>query len=312
MLRRSDVSGFLDLEAAPARAPSDTGRSDPSEDPLISPDEAQRVLKSAGLFASGRTISFINLKGGTGKTTSAVTTATRASDFGFRAVVLDLDAQASATFMLAPQEIDQAKPFIEIWDKPAQISDILIEVSPWLSLLPSSLDNSLLDIHLSKPLSQKTAIKDACSHMHTMGHDLVVIDCPPSLGTGVISAICASDTLVIPTTPDNFSLRGIDLTIEETGAIAETFGLPKPQIKILLTHYDRRIKLSDAVYRHLQDKYADMLIQQPIRISSAYAQAQEQGKTVFQFAKAKKVQADYHALTTELLRLNGSTPNMDS
>ena len=312
MLRRSDVSSCLGLESAPTRAPSDTGRSDPSEDPLISPDEAQRLLKSAGLFGSARTISFINLKGGTGKTTSAVTTATRASEFGFRAVVIDLDAQASATFMLAPEKIDQVKPFIEIWDTPAQISDILIEVSPWLSLLPSSLDNSLLDIHLSKPLSQKTAIKDACSHMHTMGHDLVVIDCPPSLGTGVISAICASDTLVIPTTPDNFSLRGIDLTIEETGAIAETFGLPKPQIKILLTHYDRRIKLSDEVYRHLQDKYADMLIQQPIRISSAYAQAQEQGKTVFQFAKAKKVQADYHALTTELLRLNGSTPNMDS
>lgn len=312
MLRKSDLSSCLGLELAPTRKQSGTGRSDPSEDPLISPDEAQRVLKSAGLFGTARTIAFINLKGGTGKTTSAVTTATRASDFGFRAVVLDLDAQASATFMLAPGEIDQVKPFIEIWDKPTQISDVLIEVSPWLSLLPSSLDNSLLDIHLSKPLSQKTAIKDACSHMHAMGHDLVVIDCPPSLGAGVISAICASDTLVIPTTPDNFSLRGIDLTIEETGAIAETFGLPRPQIKILLTHYDRRIKLSDAVYRHLQEKYSDMLIEQPIRISSAYAQAQEQGKTVFQFAKAKKVRADYHALTTELLRLNGSAPNTDS
>ncbi|MEK9656462.1 MAG: ParA family protein [Halieaceae bacterium] len=312
MLRRSQIYELIDLDPTSTPTSSDAGASKFSDDHGVSPGEAREILSRAGLLNSARTISFINLKGGTGKTTSAVTTATRASEFGFRVVVLDLDAQASATFMLAPQEVDQAKPFIEIWDKPTQISDILIKVSPWLSLLPSSLDNSLLDIHLSKPLSQKTAIRDACSHMHAMGHDLVVIDCPPSLGAGVISAICASDTLVIPTTPDNFSLRGIDLTIEETGAIAETFGLPKPQIKILLTHYDRRIKLSDAVYRHLQDKYADMLIKQPIRISSAYAQAQEQGKTVFQFAKAKKVQADYHALTTELLRLNGRTPNMDS
>ncbi len=307
MLRRSQIYELIDLDPTSTPTSSDAGASKFSDDHGVSPGEAREILSRAGLLNSARTISFINLKGGTGKTTSAVTTATRASEFGFRAVVLDLDAQASATFMLAPQEVDQAKPFIEIWDKPTQISDILIKVSPWLSLLPSSLDNSLLDIHLSKPLSQKTAIRDACSHMHAMGHDLVVIDCPPSLGAGVISAICASDTLVVPTTPDNFSLRGIDLTIEETGAIAETFGLPKPQIKILLTHYDRRIKLSDAVYRHLQDKYADMLIKQPIRISSAYAQAQEQGKTVFQFAKAKKVQADYHALTTELLRLNRTT-----
>jgi chromosome partitioning protein len=307
MLRRSQIYELIDLDPTSTPTSSDAGASKFSDDHGVSPGEAREILSRAGLLNSARTISFINLKGGTGKTTSAVTTATRASEFGFRAVVLDLDAQASATFMLAPQEVDQAKPFIEIWDKPTQISDILINVSPGLSLLPSSLDNSLLDIHLSKPLSQKTAIRDACSHMHAMGHDLVVIDCPPSLGAGVISAICASDTLVVPTTPDNFSLRGIDLTIEETGAIAETFGLPKPQIKILLTHYDRRIKLSDAVYRHLQDKYADMLIKQPIRISSAYAQAQEQGKTVFQFAKAKKVQADYHALTTELLRLNRTT-----
>jgi chromosome partitioning protein len=307
MLRRSQIYELIDLDPTSPPTSSDAGASKFSDDHGVSPGEAREILSRAGLLNSARTISFINLKGGTGKTTSAVTTATRASEFGFRAVVLDLDAQASATFMLAPQEVDQAKPFIEIWDKPTQISDILINVSPGLSLLPSSLDNSLLDIHLSKPLSQKTAIRDACSHMHAMGHDLVVIDCPPSLGAGVISAICASDTLVVPTTPDNFSLRGIDLTIEETGAIAETFGLPKPQIKILLTHYDRRIKLSDAVYRHLQDKYADMLIKQPIRISSAYAQAQEQGKTVFQFAKAKKVQADYHALTTELLRLNRTT-----
>lgn len=307
MLRRSQIYELIDLDPTSPPTSSDAGASKVSDDHGVSPGEAREILSRAGLLNSARTISFINLKGGTGKTTSAVTTATRASEFGFRVVVLDLDAQASATFMLAPQEVDQAKPFIEIWDKPTQISDILINVSPGLSLLPSSLDNSLLDIHLSKPLSQKTAIRDACSHMHAMGHDLVVIDCPPSLGAGVISAICASDTLVVPTTPDNFSLRGIDLTIEETGAIAETFGLPKPQIKILLTHYDRRIKLSDAVYRHLQDKYADMLIKQPIRISSAYAQAQEQGKTVFQFAKAKKVQADYHALTTELLRLNRTT-----
>ena len=307
MLRRSQIYELIDLDPTSTPTSSDAGASKFSDDHGVSPGEAREILSRAGLLNSARTLSFINLKGGTGKTTSAVTTATRASEFGFRAVVLDLDAQASATFMLAPQEVDQAKPFIEIWDKPTQISDILINVSPELSLLPSSLDNSLLDIHLSKPLSQKTAIRDACSHMHAMGHDLVVIDCPPSLGAGVISAICASDTLVVPTTPDNFSLRGIDLTIEETGAIAETFGLPKPQIKILLTHYDRRIKLSDEVYKHLQDKYADMLIQQPIRISSAYAQAQEQGKTVFQFAKAKKVQADYHALTTELLRLNRTT-----
>ena len=108
---------------------------------------------------------------------------------------------------------------------------------------------------------------------------------------------------MIPTTADNFALRGIDLTIEETMAITETFGVSAPRIHILLTHFDRRIKMSEVVLNDLKNRYGNKLIAQPIRTSSSFAQAQEQLKTVFDISKAKKVQADYNFATCTLLNL---------
>jgi cellulose biosynthesis protein BcsQ len=86
-------------------------------------------------------------------------------------------------------------------------------------------------------------------------------------------------------------------------AIAETFGVSPPRIHILLTHFDRRIKMSESVFNDLKSRYGNQLIAQPIRTSSSFAQAQEQGKTVFDISKAKKVQADYSFATRALLNL---------
>ena len=314
MLRQSELKNIVDaLSGAPETGDIQTRESRGVDtDPFISPESVRQTLSEKGCFDRNEVISFINLKGGTGKTTSAVTCARRACDFGLNPCLVDLDAQASATFMLARDQIDSARPFIEVWDKPEEVPNTLIEINEHLRLLPSSLDNSLLDLQLSRPTSQKTAIRECSSKLFETGHDLVIIDCPPSLGAGVISAICASDALVIPTTADNFALRGIDLTIEETMAIAETFGVSPPRIHILLTHFDRRIKMSEMVFNDLKNRYGNKVIAQPIRTSSSFAQAQEQGKTVFDISKAKKVQADYSFATRTLLNLIPERMQADS
>jgi chromosome partitioning protein len=71
-----------------------------------------------------------------------------------------------------------------------------------------------------------------CDALRTLGFDLVVVDCPPSLGAGPISAACAADVIVVPAGNDAFSLRGIELTMEEVATIRETFGLPPVTIRI--------------------------------------------------------------------------------
>ncbi len=261
-------------------------------------------LEQNDLLPPKQVVAFINLKGGTGKTTSAVTTAWRCGDYGLRCLLIDIDAQASASFLMAKAHLDQARPFIETWDKPDDVDTSLIRVNPQLNLLPSSLDNSLLDLQLSKPLHQKTAIRNTCDHLFSQGHDLIIIDCPPSLGAGVISAICAADVLVIPTTADSFAVRGINLTLTEAASISATFGLSLPDALILLTHHDRRVRMGDEVLRQLKDDYGTKLVAHPIRTSSSFARAQQQEKSVFEISKARNVQSDYDFFIRTLLRLN--------
>jgi chromosome partitioning protein len=279
-------------------------RTDKNVDFFIAPSVVREKLEAHGHLAQRDVIAFINLKGGTGKTTSSVTCARRSCDFGLKTCLLDIDAQASATFMLAQDQSETARPFIEFWDKPEEVSSALINIDAQLSLLPSSLDNSLLDLQLSRPISQKNAVKECCDELFKMGHDLIFVDCPPSLGAGVISTICASSKLIIPTTADSFALRGIDLTISETEAISEAFGMKPPKIFILLTHFDRRIKMSESVLADLKQRYGDRVIAQPIRTSSYFAQAQERNRTVFDFPKAKKAQLDYDFAVRAMLHLN--------
>ncbi len=269
----------------------------------IPPEVVRQQLQRHNLIGSNIIAAFINLKGGTGKTTSAVTFAQRSCHYGRRVCVVDIDPQASASFMLASQDLGEAASLIDIWDKPDEATTHLIEINKELRLLPSSLDNSLLDLQLSKPGHQKNALRSCCSELLS-NNDLIVVDCPPSLGAGVISTICAADLLVIPTTADRFALRGIELTISETTAIAETFGLEPPKILILLTHYDRRIRMSKEVFSDLQKRYGDRVIGRPIRTSSNFAKALDARKTVFEISSAKKAQNDYDYMTRILLNLS--------
>ena len=308
MLRLAELANILG--ESPETLSLQLSRMMPTEADYAKPTSAvpsalvRETLKQGNLLPPGQVVAFINLKGGTGKTTSAVTTAWRCGDYGLRCCLIDIDAQASASFLMAKEHLEQARPFIEIWDKPDDVNSSLIQVNPQLSLLPSSLDNSLLDLQLAKPLHQKTAIRNTCDQLFNQGHDLIIIDCPPSLGAGVISAICAADILVIPTTADSFAVRGIDLTLNEAASISTTFGLNLPDALILLTHHDRRVRMCEEVFEQLKDNYGARLVGQPIRTSSSFARAQQRGISVFDISRAKNVQGDYNFFIRTLLNLN--------
>lgn len=160
--------------------------------------------------------------------------ATRAKQYGHRVCILDLDSQASASLAFKVVVGENHPVFLDIFDEPQKVRDSLVEIEPNLSIVPSSLNNGLLDATMAnKPNLQKTAVAHVCEELKKLGFTLVVIDCSPSLSASVISTICASSTIVIPVASDIFSRRGLELTLEEVHSICETFGLPVPEIKIL-------------------------------------------------------------------------------
>lgn len=245
-------------------------------------EKIKLFFKEQSVDYSFRVISHINLRGGVGKTTCAVTLASRAKQFGFKTCIIDIDSQASSSlaYNIILEEDDPV--FYDIWQRPSElVMSSLRKIENNIFILPSSLQNGLLDLSLMNPVSQKKAVKDVCGVLKNNGFELIIIDCPPSLGAAVISSICASNIIVIPVCSDIFSVKGIEMTSREIKSICDTFSIPHPIIKILYMKYDKREKNSIDTLAILKNKYTDTLIPTQISTSVLFNKCFSNRETIF-------------------------------
>ena len=270
----------------------------------VGPAAVRRYLSRLGFAYPFKVIAHINMRGGIGKTTSTVTAAARACQYGFKTCIIDLDPQGSSSLALDQLPGEEDPIFYDIWQNPAELTiGSLKKIQEYLYILPSSLENALLDASLINPSSQKRAVHGVCDVLKTNGFDAVFIDCPPSLGIAVISTICAADIIVIPVHSDAFSFKGLDLTLQEIGSICETFGLRRPLIRILYTKYDRREKIAAEGLQRLTSEYGAYLIPKVIRTSTDFSQHLARRETVFASLKKSQAKEDYDYYVRHILGL---------
>jgi chromosome partitioning protein len=263
------------------------------------------ALATGGSEAHPDVIAFCNLKGGVGKTTLVIQLAARAAQCGLRVCVLDMDPQASSTLALVGEPADGQPLFIDVWQQPERLlQGALLPVVEGLDMLPSALDNTLLDSQLAHPAQQKRAVRGVCEQLASLGYDLVLIDCPPTLGTAVISTLCAVRQLVIPLCADAFSLKGLRLTLEELGAICDAFALPEPPVRLVFNRHDGRERLHAQTLEALRVSQGTRVMQAVLRVSSQYARALAAGLSVYGPPRQPVAAADMDHCLRELLRIN--------
>lgn len=270
----------------------------------VSPEVVREFLKARGVSYDFQVFIHANLKGGVGKTTSAISFATRAAQYGFKCCILDMDPQGSASFALDCWPEDGEPIFYDIWQRPEEfLEGALKYVQPNLAILPSSLENSLLDTTLLNPATQKKAVENICKQLRKLEYDLVIVDCPPSLGAATISAICAADTIVIPISNDTFSFKGLTLSLAEIDSICGVFQLPMPKIKVLFARYDKRESVSAEAIQRLEEEFGDYLLPVHIRTSTKFSKALSRHETVFASGAKNNARKDYDMLTRSLLNI---------
>ncbi len=255
-----------------------------------------------GLTFLSKIIVFQNIKGGVGKTELTFCVATKANLYGARVLCIDLDQQANLTkgcLKINPKD----KPImLDVIKDNYPIENTIINILPGLDLIPSDLDNGVLDNTLTLghfPLDR--VLKDKIISLKEQ-YDLILIDCPPALTASVTATALAADEIIAPVTPDEHSFSGLNLLHKEILAIEKKFSR-KLSLKVVLNKFDARNNLSHDKFELLNDSenYKGHVYQSFIRMAQDFPNAIDNGETIFDTFKATAAKEDIDCLTREIL-----------
>lgn len=184
-----------------------------------------------------RVISFINQKGGVGKTTMAFNTAHALANKGHKVLAVDLDPQANLTLLFQAQNelniyhllINSLKE-LKMQHVPAMIGNVISRGT--VDLLPAGQELSGFDLTVAALNAPRQLVLKKFIDVNNLRerYDYIIIDCPPTLGLLVINALCASDGVIVPFRADDFSLKGLEHFYQVIADVADMGIVKAPEI----------------------------------------------------------------------------------
>lgn len=185
----------------------------------------------------GKVISFINQKGGVGKTTMAFNAAHALAKRGHKVLAIDLDPQANLTLLFqAGNELNiyhlliNSIKELKMLHVPAMLGNVLARGQ--VDLLPGGQELSGFDLTVASINAPRQLVLRKFIEANGLRdrYDFIVIDCPPTLGLLVINALCASDGVIVPFRPDDFSLKGLEHFYQVIADIADMGIVKAPEV----------------------------------------------------------------------------------
>lgn len=259
--------------------------------------------KIANINVEPQIIAFQIVKGGTGKTSICHSVAVRAALYGIRTLCIDLDQQGNLTSTFHIKS-DEVPIMVEIINNKLPIKNSIVPVISGLDIIPSRIENALLDSSLMLKRSPLDRVYREMIQPLKSEYDLILIDCPPALGSSVTAATLASDLVISPVTPSEFSLSGLQITNNELLNISENFKQDIP-LKIVLNKFDTRTSLSHETMRFLikEPTYSSNLFQTAIRSSQEFENVLTRGESIFDSLMDSPAKEDIDLLTMEILKI---------
>src|SRR5262249_6730453 len=157
-------------------------------------------------------IAVANQKGGVGKTTTSVNLSACLAAVGKRVLLLDLDPQANATSGLGLEKTEGASAYQPLLGEGSLLEKIQTTAFERLEMVSSETDLCGAEIELSRLENHIQRLSQAIQPIrNSQRHDLVVIDCPPSLGVLTLNVFAAADWLLVPLQCEYYALEGVSM-----------------------------------------------------------------------------------------------------
>jgi chromosome partitioning protein len=252
-------------------------------------------------------IAVANQKGGVGKTTTAVNLAACLAAAGQRVLLFDLDPQANATSGLGLEKAEGASAYRVLLGESGLLDKIKATAFERLEVVPSEVDLCAADLELARLENHLLRVAQSLKPvLDSNRFDVVLIDCPPSLGILTLNAFAASDGLLVPLQCEYYALEGISMMNRVLGQLRGTGVNPRLEIfGVVMTMFDGRTKLSNEVVGEVRNLLGAKVFETVIPRSTKLAEAPSFGKPIIHYDKFGAGAAAYELLAQEVIaRLN--------
>ena len=247
-------------------------------------------------------LAFTNQKGGVGKTTSAVNVALSLAVSEVKTLLIDLDPQSNATTGLSELFGDLNGNIYDIMLNGDGAKGVITSTSfSHLDVIASTNDLVGAEIELVGVMAREYQLQKALKKIKK-NYDIIIIDCPPSLGLLTINALTASDSLVIPIQCEYYALEGLGQLLNTVRLVQRHLNKRLEIVGILMTMYDGRLNLSKQVVKEVNGFFKDKLFKTFIHRNVRLSEAPSFGKPALLYDANSTGAQNYMSLTEEILQ----------
>jgi chromosome partitioning protein len=272
--------------------------------PVVPQPQAKRPVAAAPKSTgTPRVIAVFNHKGGTGKTTTAVSVAAGLASRGKRVLLVDTDAQGNVGVSLGAEA---ERSLYHVLVMGLRVSDATKQVRPNLDLLPSNETLAAAELYLAGRQNRDRVLRDRLASAAD-AYDFVILDCSPSLSLMNQNALVFADSVLVPVGCDFLSLVGVRQVIKTVKNVNSLLHHPVQIWGVLPTFYDSRAKIAREAVATMKSHFGERCLP-PIRAAIKVKEAPAQGQTIFEYAAGTNAADDYQVVVDRILEAQAAAP----
>ena len=251
-----------------------------------------------------KVVAIANQKGGVGKTTTTVNLAACLASQGHRVLLFDMDPQANATSGVGLEKIEGASAYRPLLGDGSLMDKIQPTAWERLHVIPSEVDLCGVEIELGHAENHLQRLALALQPVRqSKTFDLILIDCPPSLGILTLNTFAAADYLLVPLQCEYYALEGVSMINRILGQLRNTGVNPRLELLgVVMTMFDGRTRLAPQVVGEVRQHFGDLVFETVIPRTTRLAEAPSFGQPIIYYDKYSTGAAAYEVLALEVAR----------